>query len=244
MRAAIPTLTALFAATGLVVAACAPPKPPKPKPKAAALDADDDAELAAADSEARDEPEPPAVEATPTADAAPDAAPDAATKAGALPPVDAVAAQRLADALRHADEGNESRIAAAGLAEIEAERLPDFMIRALKDYADVVPEQRSVVVSRELGDEEGQAAWNQACSGGVVVFQKVAVAAPSERAKLLWGECDLERLGIFDAETIADADPSALLLAVLAADRLQRADALSDAETVAITALTTAPAER
>ncbi|MCA9659442.1 MAG: hypothetical protein KC486_13935 [Myxococcales bacterium] len=243
MRAAISTLTALLAASGLVIAACAPPKPPKPKPKAAELDADDDAALAADDDSDNgdDDAEEPAAEAAPKP-ATPSA--DAAPNLGALPPVDAEAAQNLADALRHADEGNEARIAAAGLAEIEAARLPDFMIRALKDYADVTPDQRSMVVSREIGGEDGQAAWNQACAGGVVVFQKVAVAAPEDKARLLWKECDLDRLGIFDAEAVASADPAALLLATLAADRLQRADSLSEPEIVAITALTSKASDR
>lgn len=241
MRAAISTLTALLAASGLVIAACAPPKPPKPKPKAAELDADDDAALAADDDSDNgdDDAEEAAAEAAPKPAATADD--DAAPTLGALPPVDAKAAQNLADALRHADEGNEARIAAAGLAEIEAARLPDFMIRALKDYADVTPDQRSMVVSREIGGEDGQAAWNQACAGGVVVFQKVAVAAPEDKAKLLWKECDLDRLGIFDAEAVASADPAALLLATLAAAHLQRADSLSDPEIVAITALTSEP---
>ena len=118
------------------------------------------------------------------------------------------------------------------------------MIRALKDYADVTPDQRSMVVSREIGGEDGQAAWNQACAGGVVVFQKVAVAAPEDKARLLWKECDLDRLGIFDAEAVASADPAALLLATLAADRLQRADSLSEPEIVAITALTSKASDR
>jgi hypothetical protein len=243
MRAAISTLTALFAASGLVLAACAPPKPPKPKPKTAELDADDDAALAADDDSDNedDDAEEPAAEAAPKPATPP--ADDAAPAVGALPPVDAKAAQNLADALLHADEGNEARLAAAGLAEIEAERLPDFMIRALKDYGDVTPDHRSMVVSREIGGEAGQAAWNQACAGGVVVFQKVATAAPADKAKLLWKECDLDRLGIFDAEAIASADPATLLLAILAADHLQRADSLSEPEIVAITALTSAPSE-
>jgi len=164
--------------------------------------------------------------------------PAAEPSEGSLPPVDEVEAKKLADALRSVDEGSAARAAAAGLAELEAERMPSYLTTALKDYATAAPEQRSMVVSREIGTEDGQRAWESACAGGIVVFQKVAVAAPEAKAGILFERCKLGRFGLFDAEAAAGADPSALLLATMAAQHLQSNNSLSEDEGYAISKLT------
>ncbi len=151
-----------------------------------------------------------------------------------LPPVNERAAEALATALRSVEEGSAAPAAAAGLAELEAERLPDFLTTALRDYAEVAPGERSNVVSREIGGAEGQAAWGQACKAGVIVFQEVAVADAADKSRILFERCDLGRFGIFDAKTVNSADPAALLIAVMAADQLSRDGSLSEPEGYAI----------
>lgn len=162
---------------------------------------------------------------------------------GSLPPVDARLAKALAEALRNVEDGSAAMAAAGGLAELEAERMPEYLTTALKDYASAAPEQRSMVVSREIGTEDGQKAWDSACAGGIVVFQEVAVAAPEAKAGILFERCKLGRFGLFDAETAASADPSALLLATMAADHLQSNNSMSEDEGYAITKLTVPPGD-
>lgn len=151
-----------------------------------------------------------------------------------LPAVNERAAEALATALRSVDEGSAAEAAAAGLAELEAERLPTFLTTALREYAEVSPSERSMVVSREVGGAEGQAAWGQACKGGVIVFQEVAVSDAGDKSRILYERCDLGRFGIFDAKTVSFADPAALLIAVMAADQLSRDGSLSEPEGYAI----------
>ncbi len=162
---------------------------------------------------------------------------------GSLPPVDARMAKALAEALRSVEDGSAARAAAEGLAELEAQRMPEYLTTALKDYARAAPEQRSMVVSREIGTEDGQKAWDSACAGGIVVFQEVAVAAPEAKAGILFERCNLGRFGLFDAEAAASADPSALLLATMAADHLQSNSSMSEDEGYAITKLTVPPGD-
>lgn len=169
--------------------------------------------------------------------------PAAEPSEGSLPPVDVRQAKALADALRTVEDGSAARMAAEGLAELEARRMPEYLTTALKDYARAAPEQRSMVVSREIGTEEGQKAWDSACAGGIVVFQEVAVAAPEAKAGILFERCNLGRFGLFDAEAAASADPSALLLATMSAEHLQSNDSLSEDEGYAITKLTVPPGD-
>ncbi len=153
---------------------------------------------------------------------------------GVLPAVNQRAADELATALRSVDDSSAAEVAAAGLAELEAERLPNFLTTALREYAEVPPAERSNVVSREIGGEEGQAAWGQACAAGVIVFQEVAVADAGDKSRILFERCDLGRFGIFDAKAASFADPAALLMAVMAADQLSRDGSLSTSEGFAI----------
>jgi len=191
------------------------------------------------------DPPPSGADAAPKIAAQPAAQPSVEGSAQAphkkLPAVDQAAAQALAEALRSVDEGSAAQVAAAGLAELEAERLPEYLTTALKDYAEVAPEQRSMVVSREMGTVDGQNAWDKACAGGMIVFQEVAVAPADEKSGILFERCNLGRFGLFDASAAQRADPSALLLATMTAEHLQSNASLSDAEGFAISKLTAPP---
>lgn len=203
------TLVVLAAA----VVGCTPPKPkPQPKPLAEAT-----APAPAAAPQVADAPTPqPPPEPPPAAREGPEL--------GAL-------AERLEG--RPPDEA--ARIAAAGLAEVEG--FPDFLGRALRDFAEVPPQERPVVVSREIMAAEGQAAWDRACAGGVVAFQRVAVADPADKARLLYQECGLAERGAFDEAAMASADPWGLLLAIVAADQLGREEAQRPASKAVLGAL-------
>ncbi len=214
---------------GALVVGCSSPSPAKSKTKPVA------------EEEARvDTPPKPgapsvAVEAEPEA---PPVANQNGSSEGSLPPVNPIEARKLAEALRNVEDSFASQAAALGLAELESRRLPEYLTTALSDYGTVAPEQRSMVVSREIGTEAGQKAWDEACAGGIVVFQEVAVAAPEAKAGILFERCDLGRFGLFDAKAAGGADPSALLLATMTAQHLQSHNSLSEDEGYAITKLT------
>ncbi|HFE46705.1 MAG TPA: hypothetical protein ENJ18_14615 [Nannocystis exedens] len=163
------------------------------------------------------------------------------TAKGSLPAVNERAAAELAMALRSVEDDSAAVVAAAGLAELEADRLPGFLTSALREYAAVPPAERSKVVSHEIGGVEGQAAWGQACKAGVIVFQEVATADPGDKSRILFERCDLGRFGIFDAKAANSADPAALLMAVIAAEELSRDGSLSESEGFAIGKLGTRP---
>ncbi len=218
-------------AAGAFVLACSSPTA-KTKERAKAEPAEGQAKI---DTPPKPSAPPVAVGAEPEV---PPPADEAAPSEGALPPVNPIEAKKLAEALRYVEDGSAAKMAALGLAELEARRLPEYLTTALEDYGTVAPEQRSMVVSREIGTEAGQKAWDEACAGGIVVFQEVAVAAPEAKSGILFERCDLGRFGLFDAKAAGGADPSALLLATMTAQHLQSNNSLSEDEGYAITKLT------
>src|SRR5690606_33540610 len=100
---------------------------------------------------------------------------------------------------------------------------------------------RAMLIARALDSVPGQLAWIQACRGGLQAFEDLAAVAAGERSALLWRECGLADLRLADEATIAAAEPTMVMLALVAFDHLRRNGEVAAQERTILRAMLTPP---
>ena len=157
-----------------------------------------------------------------------------------LPPVDAVQAEKLGSALRSVDGEVAPELASAGLAELEAGRLPPSFIEGLQAITRAPPDQRAMLIAKSLS--ENVVMLNHLCGDGVGVMRSLATLAPEQRGDALFDGCKLADHGLVDRAAMAKRDGMMVLMGHLVFDHLSRGGPLHPGERAAIEAMISAPA--
>ncbi len=140
-------------------------------------------------------------------------APAPAPATPGLPPLDVIAAAKVAEAIRLVDPSLRPMIAARGLAELEVGRLDPRLLAALDAIPSLDPRQRGVVIAAELTDPRLRLDWSKVCKRDLAAtLAAIAVVAPADKVKLLGASCDLDLVS--RPADRPQADVMALLLAL------------------------------
>lgn len=135
-------------------------------------------------------------------------------RATGLPPLDPEKQQDVDEALDMLDtlpDEHHASLAAAAMAELEGERLPEAMVEAFEQASGVPPEMVNLVLMRPFADDaDSLEAWTVACSAGASAIANYAASGDIDK---LFADCDLGRWSLIDGTAARRVSAGRLILA-------------------------------
>lgn len=115
------------------------------------------------------------------------------------------------DALNTIPAEHHAALAAAAMAELEADRLPKAMVEAFEHAAGVSPDMVSLVMIRPFAeDADSLRAWTVACSAGADAIADYGATGDIDK---LFADCDLGRWSLIDGTAARRLSAGRLILA-------------------------------
>jgi hypothetical protein len=135
-------------------------------------------------------------------------------RATGLPPLDPEDEREVSEAFDELDtlpRELHAQLAAAAMAQLEADRLPSAMVEAFEDAQSVPPSMVSHVLMRPFADDEDSLrAWTVACPAGA---DAIAAYAASGDVVELFTTCELGRWSLIDGTAAQRLSAGRLILA-------------------------------
>ncbi len=135
-------------------------------------------------------------------------------RATGLPPLDPEQEKDVREAMDMLDtlpREDQAVLAAAAMAELEAERLPPAMVEAFENVSQVPPEMVGLVAIQPFADDaDSRRAWEVVCTAGVAALADYARTQDIDK---LFADCDLGRWSLIDGTAARRLSAGRLVLA-------------------------------